>query len=329
MACITPVASDLLPTKLRWRKPKFANSFEPLVLELTPGVLGPSEGFAQAGFPISTALRFDESRHITWKVRIRKEKASGAFQNIRFTDLFQTRHHSSSTYDGSVTEISKDFDSSGIRLDHSQMPRNEPPQVVLLASGKTCFRLCEENTGMVSLDEFLQPLRVLDEATDHLGGDFIVALLEPAMLHASARDRLSASILRLLKKRMSVHLRPISLREHGLPQDRTILTLIASPYCAKLPWDLDKANSELLPAQNTVVTMQDVIGDLAFENSRIPTRTRTGLVCRSLHQLGGGYIVYNHYTGQGLAAGQETIMVDENTVLPNLDGRRTWIHSGM
>ncbi|EXJ87168.1 hypothetical protein A1O3_04127 [Capronia epimyces CBS 606.96] len=217
-----------------------------------------------------------------------------------------------------------DFDDINFRLQRLQIARQELPQVVLLASGNRCFRLSEDNQKMASLDEFLKPLQALNEATQHLGGDFIVALLAPAMLHVSTIDRLSSSILNLLEKRMSVHVRLTPLKEHGLPQDRKILTMIASPYCTELPWNADNIE---LAAGNTRSTVEDAIGDLGFPNPRVPSHTRSGFVCRSPSQMGDNR-VYNHYTGQVLEAGQEPIVVEADTILDGFDECKPWIHSG-
>ena len=67
-ACLTPLASHLLPHSGRWRKPTYISQFEPTVLDLSPGVLGISEGFRQAGFAIGTGLCFDPKLNLTWKV---------------------------------------------------------------------------------------------------------------------------------------------------------------------------------------------------------------------------------------------------------------------
>jgi hypothetical protein len=70
VACLTPIASHLLQPHHRWRGCKFSNTCSPLVLDFTPAVLGPSEGFSQAGFDVQAAIGFDQDRHLTWKVRM-------------------------------------------------------------------------------------------------------------------------------------------------------------------------------------------------------------------------------------------------------------------
>lgn len=69
-AAITPVSSSLLQRKDRWRPVKFTCPLDSLVFDLTPNVLGPAEGFSQAGYLIHSAIGFDPERHLTWKVRL-------------------------------------------------------------------------------------------------------------------------------------------------------------------------------------------------------------------------------------------------------------------
>lgn len=67
-ACWTPLASRLLQQRDRWRGRQFTDTSRPFVVDFTPGILGPAEGFSQAGFDIQAALGFDQERHLSWKV---------------------------------------------------------------------------------------------------------------------------------------------------------------------------------------------------------------------------------------------------------------------
>lgn len=64
-----PVASHLLTHSKRWPEPRYISG-APSVIDLTPGCLGPAEGFAQAGARIDAAMGFDPVRDCTWKVCI-------------------------------------------------------------------------------------------------------------------------------------------------------------------------------------------------------------------------------------------------------------------
>lgn len=66
-AVMMPVASHLLTHSKRWPEPRYISGV-PSVIDLTPGCLGPAEGFAQAGARIDAAMGFDSVRDCTWKV---------------------------------------------------------------------------------------------------------------------------------------------------------------------------------------------------------------------------------------------------------------------
>jgi hypothetical protein len=69
-ACITPIAPSVLPRQDRWGGRTFINPHKLLVFDLTPNVLGPSEGFSQTGYTIHAAIGFDPKHNLTWKVRL-------------------------------------------------------------------------------------------------------------------------------------------------------------------------------------------------------------------------------------------------------------------
>jgi hypothetical protein len=65
----------------------------PLVFDLTPNVLGPSEGFSQAGFAVQAAMGFDQEHHVTWKVGILKGNFSPTFNaNTSRYDIIQIKY---------------------------------------------------------------------------------------------------------------------------------------------------------------------------------------------------------------------------------------------
>lgn len=67
-ACFTPVASHLLPRSKRWAKPRYSSKINPVVLDLSPGVVGVAEGFRQCGFEIYAGVGFNPAFNLTWKV---------------------------------------------------------------------------------------------------------------------------------------------------------------------------------------------------------------------------------------------------------------------
>ena len=65
---LTPVASHLFRPAYRWKEATFSTASAPLAFDMTPGVLGPAEGLAQAGHTIQAAFGFEQARHVSWKV---------------------------------------------------------------------------------------------------------------------------------------------------------------------------------------------------------------------------------------------------------------------
>jgi hypothetical protein len=65
-SCIIPIAPWLHaahPIRL-----DFSFSKKPLVFDLTANVLGPAEGFAQAGFSVHSGIGNEQESTVTWKV---------------------------------------------------------------------------------------------------------------------------------------------------------------------------------------------------------------------------------------------------------------------
>jgi hypothetical protein len=156
---------------------------------------------------------------------------------------------------------------------------------------------------MPSMEQFVSQLDVLDAAINTPGKpDFSVMLCSPAMLHLSVLPRLLVAILNLLEHRLSVHVKLCRIQEHGLPWGRSILTVIASPFCAPLPWCLHSPSASGL---GPPTTLRDLIVDLAFENPRAGLGPQRAFVCSPPINLHHGDAqaekhpshVYNHQTG--------------------------------
>ncbi|OAG35296.1 hypothetical protein AYO21_10498 [Fonsecaea monophora] len=237
-----PPASHLLQRRDRWPAPQFDTTSRPSVVDFTPGVLGPAEGFSQAGFDIRAALGFDQERHLSWKIR----------------------HAQSQVYDGPPRKVLDDICSE--QLQPLSTPNPAPPNIALVAGANAPFRLNEANQKMSSAENFVSQLDLVNMALEGPSKpDFLVVLSSPAVLHAAVVPRFLATIVNFLKHRRSVHMRLCRLKEHGLPQERNVLLLVASPFCAPLPWYLHWPASSSRPE---TITLRDLIGDLDFDNSR-------------------------------------------------------------
>jgi hypothetical protein len=75
--CITPVASSLLSREHRTPPRRFTYPLKPQLFDLTPDVLGPSEGFIQAGCVSPVGFGFEPEHHATWRVRLLGSAACG------------------------------------------------------------------------------------------------------------------------------------------------------------------------------------------------------------------------------------------------------------
>jgi hypothetical protein len=181
---------------------------------------------------------------------------------------------------------------------------------------------------MSTLDQFLYGLEVIDKAVAGEGSNFIAMFMPPALLHHAAVSRFSETILGLLKMRFSVHMRLVQVKDYGLPQERNLLAIVASPLCAGLPWKPDRYTVQ----PPNAVDLGDLIADLTFKNSRMANENCTGFVCSPPEDNAGGVRtstlrhVYNHYTGIEVAEDSERIQVDVSSVLTLVNGPKMWMH---
>ena len=183
---------------------------------------------------------------------------------------------------------------------------------------------------MSTIEEFLRPLGYVVEILETLKPSLLVLLLPPAVLHPDVSEALRSAILSLLQRRLSVHLKLTTTREYGLPQNRSLLTLIASPFCASFSWQEDRPESEMSYESR----LEDAIGDLAFLNLRSNESGSTGLVCSppTLDETEiGAHVkryIYNHETGKRAAVTTEGVSVSADSVLDLARGSQAWIHPG-
>ena len=104
--------------------------------------------------------------------------------------------------------------------------------------------------------------------------------MPPALLHQLTTGRFPANILKLT--------------EHS------ILVIVTSSFCAPLPWHFDWPTVGPRPS----VKVEDLIGDLAFENPRVVQGAKGGFMCsvpaqNSLDLSGknkSGKHIHNHQT---------------------------------
>ena len=217
------------------------------------------------------------------------------------------------------------------KLESPSLPPPEYPRIALVAGENTRFRLSDRNKQMPSMDEFLRPLDVMDAAANSpLSPDFLVMLMPPALLHHSTIGRFSRSIFKLLEQRLSVHINLSPLQDHGIPQERSTLIVVASPFCAPLPWHFDWP----VPGPHLSVKVKDLIGDLAFENPRASRGAKGGFVCSiptrnsptSDEGNGRTKYIYNHQTGRSAPLRETPIDMNANAISMSCNSPKSLVH---
>lgn len=185
---------------------------------------------------------------------------------------------------------------------------------------------------MPSMEQFVAPLDLLNAAADASEKpDFLVMLGSPALLDASVVAWLLGTMLNLLEHRLSLHVKLCRLQELGLPQERSILIVVASPFCAPLPWCLH------WPPLRPPSTLRDLIADLAFDNPRTGAGPQRAFVCSpsldTLHEGGRADAsprnVYNHQTGrQPSSSWKVPLQWDTDAIVALSSGPQSWTHPG-
>lgn len=204
------------------------------------------------------------------------------------------------------------------RLENVLPLQTTPPKVAVVSNESAYFRLNCVNNSMLTIEEFLKPLKDIGSIAQAFDPDFYVMLLSPAMLHDDAAPIFSDTILQLLEKKMSVHLRLVPLRDLGLPQSRSILVVMASPFCDNL------SNTGRHATDGQRLDVVELLQDLSLENPRTIQGGDVGFVCSLPGQPG---YIFNHNTGQRPPGDNP----DATEFELNLDlhlGPKLWIHPG-
>jgi len=137
--------------------------------------------------------------------------------------------------------------------------------------------------------------------------DFLVWTMPCAILHPQAIPGFLQTIHLLLERRYSIHINKVHLPSYGFPHDITYIVLLASPVCSapRSVW-----------GEFTQKTVNDVIGDLSFRNTRVDNNhKRAGaFVCIKASnptspesRNGLTSTIYNHNTGQPPLQGTQQV----------------------
>jgi site-specific DNA-cytosine methylase len=213
--------------------------------------------------------------------------------------------------------VLEEFESDRLKFLHCS--DSDVPRLALIAGPPSPFRLNAKNELMPSVDEFSRPLELAAAAAkSKLKPHFVVLMTHSAVLHQNTIGRFSAIVFDLLERNYSVHLRLTNLQEHGLPQDKSILVMVAAPASTSLAWHLNWA----LPDSQLPCKVKDFIGDIVFGNPRASTETKDGFVCSypapnnnyGVPNHNGESLLYNHQTGRVSETEMASLDMDAHTV---------------
>ncbi len=155
-------------------------------------------------------------------------------------------------------------------------------------------------------------------------------MLMPSELASQATmRRFSKSILNLLERGFLVRIGLVVHSQLGIPQDRSTLTVLATPFPGLL-LALKRNPVELAPKKS----IRDAIGDLAFLNPRTSEGTLGGFACYRPGPTGGAIRtasenIYNHRTGQVVPNGEKLVVeMDAEWVALCSSSARSLVHPG-
>jgi hypothetical protein len=212
--------------------------------------------------------------------------------------------------------VLEEFESGRLELPHCPDPNL--PRIALMAGAPYPFRLNDKNEVLPSVDEFLQPLDLAAAITkSKLSPQFLVLTIHSTILHQKTIKRFSATIFQLLESNYSVHLRLTTLQEHGFPQEKCVLVMVAAPPSTSLPWQQNWP----LPDSQPSLKVNDLIGDITFNNPRVSREMTRGFVCSipgsdgsDILRQTGANLLYNHQTGRRSKTVKNILHMDANTV---------------
>ncbi|KAK2737841.1 hypothetical protein CKAH01_18816 [Colletotrichum kahawae] len=284
-----PISSHLLAPRHRRKLRGFPDASTGWVTDLTPGVLGPMEGFRSAGYRPFAASGFDEERDATWKIR----------------------HPTCPVFDGHFPQLLDDADKG--RVPGLSWPSSNSPMTVLASIKNANFALTKGNEVMPVLETFLEPLAMASHAFESGHPDFTVMQSPPAILHPLAVARLCKGIIYFLENYNAIRIDASSVQNFHVPQNRRLLTMIASPYHGIAAVPMTQAHLQL-----GFAGQEGKIAELSFCN---PRATGTGYVCSlpssiSQDRSAPSLPCYNHATGFTLTEGRTQVV---NLELENID----------
>ncbi|CAI0650367.1 unnamed protein product, partial [Colletotrichum noveboracense] len=195
---VTPIIPKHLAREERPERKGFSSSSPVSVFDFTPNVLGPLEGFAEAGFNLFAAIGFDPEHSISWKVR----------------------YPNCTVFDGSAQQLFNDLGSG--TLDTPHLLAGDPIKVSLVA-GRNTDRCSKPKIEPELKESFLDPLDIMDSITkSNFDPDFQVLQMPPGSF-GCARQRYLVNTVASRFPGLAVV--PIKLAAHRTEDDEfTLIT---------------------------------------------------------------------------------------------------------
>ncbi|KAF4809060.1 hypothetical protein CGCSCA5_v011769 [Colletotrichum siamense] len=274
---ITPIIPKHLSPEERPKPKGFSSHAAVGVFDFTPNVLGPLEGFAEAGFNSFAGVGFDPEHSINWKMR----------------------YPNCPVFDGSAQQLFDDFGSG--TLHHPELLADNPIKVSLVA-GENTDRCLQPRIDPELNESFLTPLNIMDSITQsNFDPDFRVLQMPPGVFHPNICEKFASTICQLLEKGETVRVNISSLQSFGCARQRYLVNTVTSrfPGLAVVPIELTAQRAE----DDEFKLITNLIKDLSFNNTR-NTGSVDGLeghfVCSPSGELGSSNAspsyVYNHNT---------------------------------
>ncbi|KAI8187920.1 hypothetical protein K4K51_007821 [Colletotrichum sp. SAR 10_75] len=193
---ITPIIPKHLSPEERPKPKGFSSHAAVGVFDFTPNVLGPLEGFAEAGFNSFAGVGFDPEHSINWKMR----------------------YPNCPVFDGSAQQLFDDFGSG--TLHHPELLAGNPIKVSLVA-GENTDRCLKPRIDPELKESFLTPLNIMDSITQsNFDPDFRVLQMPPGVFHPNICEKFASTICQLLEKGETVRVNISSLQSFGCARQR-------------------------------------------------------------------------------------------------------------
>ncbi|KAK5651368.1 hypothetical protein OQA88_12525 [Cercophora sp. LCS_1] len=207
------------------------------------------------------------------------------------------------------------------------MPPDGHPLIANFAFENSEFRLSTSNQRMPPSQDFLKLMEDVSSVIESpLKPHFTVLQMPIAVLHNETRSKLLHHMLDLLEDmEQSISLHFVTLKNHGIYQDRQILVLVSSS--TRYPG----LGTVGLNAGSSSLTLHELLKDLEIDNSNLAYLAGHD-EAMAMCSTGNGTKVYNHDTGKAAPVDQEDrVVVDiesSDAVHLSAHSAKSLVHKG-